>query len=127
MRLIEKQVTIVGGPDRMDFFLALAEFNRRRVVNFQYRPEDGGPVHHDEVVITGIKAYDGSDSAWWIFEGRFESGQPIHGHYNTQRRAGWIAPRDDARPEVPPGRREVGVRYFPETRRMLEEWGRRGR
>ncbi|MBI4135224.1 hypothetical protein HY477_00615 [Candidatus Uhrbacteria bacterium] len=92
-RLIDKQVAIVGGPDRMVFFLALVEFYLHRVVNFQYRPEDGGPAHHDEVVILGIEAKDGSGQNW-LFKGRFEAGQPVHGYYNIRHRTGWIAPSE---------------------------------
>lgn len=107
-RLIKKQVAIVGGPAHMDFFLALAKLGHYRgAVNFQYRPTRGRRVQRAEVVLLGIEAKDGW-SKNWLFHGRFEAGQAgrfeveagqaVHGNYNTERRDGWIAPRDDARP-----------------------------
>ena len=107
---ISVQVAIVGGPPRDEFFAALQLRHLGNAVKFQWRSEAGQepsmtraeleaettyvPVFTDEVIIDEIAVEDGSGNNW-LFKGRFSDGnQRIGGYYNTGRRTGWIANRD---------------------------------
>ena len=91
-RAIEGKVDIIDGPDRLDLFVALAEFSRGRLVNFEYaHPERPWIKLDTEIVLLGLQPDDGSGRNWF-FSGRFESGQQIHGFYSLTNRTGWMEP-----------------------------------